>query len=185
MERLFDLDAQLLLDMALTAAGVFVLFTVLSYVLFTPVRDLLEKRKAGLDAEREQTRSRRMEADHYLEASVEKWKHADVQIRATLQEAKENAREQEQKGKEAGKQAAERLLRRAQKEALQERERNREEVKREMLSLAAALAEKIVAVQMDEGEQERLFQEILEEAGKTTWQDASQGIMQKPGMKQF
>lgn len=185
MERLFDLDSQLLLDMALTAAGVFVLFMVLSCVLFTPIRELLEKRRAGLEAEREQTRSRRVEAERYLEQSETKWKRADAQIRATMQEAQRNAREQERKGKEAGKQAAEQLLCRAQKEMLQERERNQKELKQEILFLAAAMAEKIVTVQMDDREQERLFRETLERIGETTWQDASQGFMQKPGTRQF
>ena len=45
MERLFDLDLQLLADATLTAISVFVLFLLASYLLFNPARDLLKKRQ--------------------------------------------------------------------------------------------------------------------------------------------
>ena len=43
MERLFDLDFQLLHDAVITAVAVFVLFLFLSYMLFKPTRELLRK----------------------------------------------------------------------------------------------------------------------------------------------
>ena len=45
MERLFDLDFQLLHDAVITAVAVFVLFLFLSYMLFKPARELLKKRQ--------------------------------------------------------------------------------------------------------------------------------------------
>ena len=45
MERLFNLDFQLLSDAVLTAISVFVLFLIASYLLFNPARDLLKKRQ--------------------------------------------------------------------------------------------------------------------------------------------
>ena len=48
MERLFDLDFQLLHDAILTAVSVFFLFMLLSYLLFNPVRDMLNKRREKL-----------------------------------------------------------------------------------------------------------------------------------------
>ena len=44
MERLFNLDPQLLFDAVILAISVFVMFTFLSYLLFNPVRDMLKKR---------------------------------------------------------------------------------------------------------------------------------------------
>lgn len=46
--RLFDLDFQLLADSVLTIIAVFVLFFVLSYFLFNPVREFLKKRQDGI-----------------------------------------------------------------------------------------------------------------------------------------
>ena len=45
MTRLFDLDFQLLHDTVLLAIAVFFLFMMLSYLLFNPVRKMLEDRK--------------------------------------------------------------------------------------------------------------------------------------------
>ena len=45
MTRLFDLDFQLLHDTVLAAIAVFVLFLFLSYLLFNPVRKMLEDGK--------------------------------------------------------------------------------------------------------------------------------------------
>lgn len=45
MDRLIGFDAQLLHDAVLTGINVFILFFCLSYLLFNPVRDVLEKRR--------------------------------------------------------------------------------------------------------------------------------------------
>ena len=45
MERLFNLDPQLLHDAVLLAIAVFVMFLLLSYLLFNPARDFLKKRE--------------------------------------------------------------------------------------------------------------------------------------------
>ena len=45
MERLFDLDMQLVQDTILLAIAVFFLFLAMSYLLFNPVRKMLEDRK--------------------------------------------------------------------------------------------------------------------------------------------
>ena len=43
--RLFNLDAQLLFDATLLAISIFVLFLLLSYLLFNPARKLLKDRQ--------------------------------------------------------------------------------------------------------------------------------------------
>lgn len=43
MERLFNLDPQLIHDAVLLALAVFVMFTFLSYLLFNPARDFLKR----------------------------------------------------------------------------------------------------------------------------------------------
>ena len=43
LQRIFDLDPQLLHDAVILAINIFILFLVASYMLFNPVRDLLKK----------------------------------------------------------------------------------------------------------------------------------------------
>ena len=45
LDRLIGFDPQLLHDSILTGINIFILFFLLSYLLFNPVRDVLEKRK--------------------------------------------------------------------------------------------------------------------------------------------
>ena len=45
MDRLIGFDPQFLHDAVLTGINVFILFFALSYLLFNPVRDVLEKRR--------------------------------------------------------------------------------------------------------------------------------------------
>ena len=45
MDRLIGFDPQLLHDAVLTGINIFILFFCLSYLLFNPVRDVLERRK--------------------------------------------------------------------------------------------------------------------------------------------
>ena len=51
LDRLIDFDAQLLHDSILTGINIFILFFLLSYLLFNPVRDILEKRKQKIAQE--------------------------------------------------------------------------------------------------------------------------------------
>ena len=50
--RLFGLDLQLLLDAAITAVNVFILFILLSYILYNPVRTMLKKRQDKITSDR-------------------------------------------------------------------------------------------------------------------------------------
>lgn len=50
--RLFGLDYQLLFDAAITAINVFILFLLVSVILFNPVRNMLKKRQDKITSDR-------------------------------------------------------------------------------------------------------------------------------------
>ena len=54
MDRLIGFDPQLLHDAVLTGINIFILFFALSYLLFNPARDFLEKRRKKIADELEQ-----------------------------------------------------------------------------------------------------------------------------------
>ena len=60
--RLFGLDYQLLFDAAKTAINVFILFLLLSVILFNPVRNMLKKRQDKITSDRETANQSREEA---------------------------------------------------------------------------------------------------------------------------
>ena len=60
--RLFGLDPQLLFDAAVTAVNVFVLFLLLTFILFNPVRNMLKKRQDKITSDRENAENDKKEA---------------------------------------------------------------------------------------------------------------------------
>ena len=70
MERLFDLDWQLLADSCLTIIAVIVLFFAMSYFLFNPARKLLNDRKDKIHGELEDAKDN-MEKAQALKAEYE------------------------------------------------------------------------------------------------------------------
>ena len=56
MQRIFNLDPQLLQDAIILAVNIFILFLLGSYLLFNPVRNLLKKRQDNVAAEIEAAR---------------------------------------------------------------------------------------------------------------------------------
>ena len=62
IQRIFDLDPQLLHDALILAINIFILFLAGSYFLFNPVRDLLKKRQDMIEADIEKAKKDKEEA---------------------------------------------------------------------------------------------------------------------------
>ena len=76
MERIFDLDPQLLQDAIILAINVFILFILLSYMLFNPVRDMLKKRQDSIQGNIDKALSDKDEAEKMKAMYEEKLKNA-------------------------------------------------------------------------------------------------------------
>ena len=89
--RIFGLDAQTVFDAVFLAINIFILFTVLSYKLFNPVRDMLEKRKQRITDEREQAAADKETAEQLKEEYQQKLKDINKEAEAILSEARKKA----------------------------------------------------------------------------------------------
>lgn len=171
MEFLFGLDAQLLFDAALLAIAVFVLFTALSYLLFEPARKLLEQRKERIKNDLESAKADKEEAARLKAEYESKLSAADTEAEGILSESRKRARSNEEKIVEEAHREAAQIKAHAQKEAALEKERVRDDMKKEMISLASAMAGKVVSGGMDTDVQESLVEETLKEMSEDTWQN--------------
>jgi flagellar biosynthesis/type III secretory pathway M-ring protein FliF/YscJ len=79
--RLFGLDPQLLFDAAVTAVNVFVLFLLLTFILFNPVRNMLKKRQDKITSDRENAENDKKEA------GALKAEYVDFQMNYTVDES--------------------------------------------------------------------------------------------------
>lgn len=168
-ERLFGLDYQTLFDTAVTAVNVFILFILLSYILFNPVRNMLQKRQEKITNDRESAKSD-MEAAQSLKTEYEaKLKDIDKEADVILSEARKKALRREEDIVDDAKAEAARIVENANREAELEKKRVADEVKQEMIQVAAAMAAKVVAGSIDVKISDELVEQTLNEMGDDTW----------------
>lgn len=167
--RLFDLDFQLLHDAVLTLIAMFVLYFVLSYLLFNPVRSMLEKRREKIAAELAEAAEAEASAKA-LRAEYEA-KLADIEKEADviLSEARKRALISENQIIAEAKVEARRIMDRAHVEAELEKSKVADEVKKEMIEIASVLAGKVVAANITTDIQAELIDETLKKIGEGTW----------------
>ena len=170
MERLFTLDAQFLFDAVVLALSMLVLFTALSYLLFNPVRDMLEKRRQRVVDDQETAKREKAEAIAFKEEYDLKLKQVEKEAEAILSEARKKAKQNEMKIVAEAKEEASRIIARANAEIELEKKRALDDMKQEMIEVAAMMAEKVLAASIDTNVQESLIDETLKEMGEGTWQ---------------
>ena len=86
--RLFGLDYQLLFDAAITAINVFILFLLVSVILFNPVRNMLKKRQDKITSDRETAEKNRADALAMKAEYEEKLKAANKEAELILSDAR-------------------------------------------------------------------------------------------------
>ena len=169
MERLFDLDFQLLNDAVLLAVAVFFLFLIMSNLLFNPARKLLQNRKDGIardiaDAKRDKEETEKLKAEYEA-----KLKEIHKERDEILAEARQKALKNETKIINDAKADAAAIVARANEEAELEKRKVADDVKQEMITVAALMAQKVVAANMDTTIQNTLVEQTLKEMGEKTW----------------
>ena len=169
MERLFTLDAQILFDTIVLALSMLLLFTALSYLLFNPVRDMLEKRKQRIVDDREAAKREKEEAICYKEEYEKKLQEVDKEVRVILSEARKKAMKNENAIIAEAKEEAARIMARANAEIELEKKRALDDMKQEMIAIASMMAQKVVSASIDTEVQESLIDETLKEMGENTW----------------
>ena len=169
MSRLFDLDLQLLADSVLTMIAVLILFFLASYLLFNPVRDFLKKRQEKIKSDIDSAIADKESAKQLREEYDAKLKNIDKEADEILSEARKKALANEAKIIAEAKEEAARIIARANEEALLEKKRAVDDVKKEMITIASAMAAKVVSASIDTTIQDSLVEETLKEMGDNTW----------------
>ena len=168
--RLFGLDYQLLLDAAITAVNVFILFVLLSYILFKPVRSMLKKRQDKITNDRETAKAVRESALALKQEYEEKLKAIDKEAESILSEARKVAKHNETKIVEEAKAEAARIIERANTEAELEKQKCADEVKQQIIAVSQLMAAKVVANSLTEADSRALIEQTLNEMSESTWQ---------------
>ena len=169
MSYLFDLNLQLIADAALMIVAIFVLFLVVGSLLFNPIRDILQKRQDKIRTELETAASDMEQAKALKTEYEDKLKAIDKEADTILSDARKRALANENKIVAEAKEEAARIIERARVEAELEKQKVADEVKKEMVSIAAMMAGKVVSAAVDVKVQDSLVEETLKEIGDSTW----------------
>lgn len=169
MERLFNLDLQLLADSVITMVAVLVLFLLASYLLFNPVREFMKKRQDKIQNDIDSAAADKEESAKLREEYEAKLKNIDKEADEILAAARKKALANENRIVAEAKEEAARIIARANEEATLEKKRAVDDVKKEMVTIASAMAAKVVAASIDTTIQDSLVEETLKEMGDQTW----------------
>jgi F-type H+-transporting ATPase subunit b len=159
----------LLNDAVLLAIAVFFLFLIMSNLLFNPARKLLQDRKDGIARDIADAKKDKEEADKLKAEYEAKLKDINKERDAILAEARQKALKNETKIISDAKEEAAAIITRANEEAELEKKKVADEVKQEMISVAAVMASKVVAANIDTTIQNTLVEQTLKEMGESTW----------------
>lgn len=171
LHRIFNLDPQLLQDAIILAVNIFILFLLGSYLLFNPVRNLLKKRQDKVEADIEDAKKNREEAENLKAQYDEQLKNADKAADQILADARKKALAREEEMISEAKAEAKRIVERANNEIELEKKKAADDMKKEMIAVATMMAGKVVSASIDTDIQESLVDETLNEMGDKTWQN--------------
>lgn len=171
VNRIFGLDLQTLMDTLIVALSVFILFLVLSYLLFNPARELLKKRQEKIQADLTLAQQEKEGAELLKSDYEAKLKNASQEVDEILSAGRKKALKRENEIVDEAKAEASRILDRANKEIELEKSKVKDEVKQEMITIASVMAGKILASNIDEAKQAQLVDEALNEMGDDTWRN--------------
>lgn len=168
-DYIFGLDPQLLVDSAITILAMFFVFLLLSYLLFNPARNLMEKRQEGIREQMETAAREKQDAIQFKAEYDEKIKNVQKETDEILSEARKKALKKESVMLEKAREEAAQIVARANREVELEKSKVKDEMKQEIINVATAMAGKIVASSLDESKQSQLLADTLEEMGDETW----------------
>jgi len=170
LERMIGFDPQLLHDAFWTGINIFILFMALSYMLFNPVRDVLEKRKQRIADELSSAAADKKTAGALKMEYEAKLVDIDKEAEGILETARRKAKAKEAEIIEEAKAEATRIMERARREIELDKKKAVDEMKQEVIDIAALMAGKVVAASIDMTSQDALFEATLKEMGESTWQ---------------
>lgn len=170
MERLFNLDPQLIHDAVLLMISMFVMFTFLSYLLFNPARKMLQKRQDRIRTDIDTAARDKEDAKKLLEDYDRRLKDINKEAEEILSAARQKALKNEARIIEEAKEEAGRIIARANAQVELERKKAADDMKKEIISIASLMAGKVVKASIDMEAQDSLIEDTLKEIGDQTWQ---------------
>ena len=162
-ERVFALDQQTFIQAFAHIINALVIFGILAYYLYLPIRTMLEMRSEKIRDEMAKAESDMAVAQELRAQYEQKIKGIELERNAILDEARKAANERRIQLLAEANAEVENIKHRAKIEVAMERELIRDQVSYAIVDIASDMAEKILKETIDKTAQEKLFDEALAE----------------------
>ena len=168
-ERVFGLDTQTLAHIVLQGINVTILMVLMVYLLYRPVQNFLRKRSEKIKSQIEQAALDMAAADTLRAQYKDNLANIEQEREEILDTAKKTAAEKSRQIVQAGQVQAEGTYAQALVDIEKEKTRVQDALRLQVIALSSVMAGKILAHEMDQATQDRLFAEALAELENTPW----------------
>lgn len=167
MMGLVNLDATLIFQIINTL----ILFGGLRYLLFKPVKKMIEDRKNLIEDQLADAKDKNVHAETLIAEYDGKIANIEEQGRTMIHEASMKAEHRANEIVKAAEKEAELIKKRAEKEIEREKLKAVNELKEDIVSLSLLAASRVLEKDIDQDQHKTLINQFLEEVGDTKWQN--------------
>ena len=164
---LVTIDATLLFQVLNTI----VLVGALTYFLFKPIKEIIEKRQQGIVDQLEDAKTKNSDAETLIATYNGRISEVEEEARVMIHEASVKAENRASEIIKAAEKEADLVKKRAEKEIEREKLKAINELKEEIVSLSLLAASKVLEKDIDQNQHRELITQFLNEVGDTTWQN--------------
>lgn len=169
-DKIFALDWQLAFDAIIVACAVFFLFFLLSYLVFNPARELMQKRRSMIEQNIADAEKEKEEALAFKKEYDSRLRNVEHEADAILADTKRKAKSREEAIIEAANEESARIMARTKTEVELEKSKAKDEIKQEIIAVAGEIAGRFISEKMDESKQAAMVDDVIKEMGEATWQ---------------
>lgn len=162
---MFALDKQTLISIGIQFLNACILAAALSFFLYKPVRKFLLNRASGIKDQLNVAGKARSDADEMKLKYEKRMEMAESERIKILESAQADAAQKCEKMLNDAKKEISEMKARAEADIQKERERANDENTKQIIEIAAVMAEKFVAVSLDDDARNRIFDETIKEIG--------------------
>jgi len=169
--RVFDVDSQTLIQIVANIINVVVLAAIVSYLLYKPVRDILNKRTSRIQGQLIQAEEELEKATELRRKYEQKMEEAERDREDILVEARKVAADSSRRLLADAKKEADTIKERAAANVEMEWERAENDMRTAIIDVSAVMAEKFVSLAINKETHDKLFEETISDLEGITWRD--------------
>lgn len=160
MDKLFNFQSILL-----HTINALILFAVLYFLLYKPVRKFLKARQARIEEQLQSARDTQEQANTEYAAAKDKLRGADAEVAATVSKGAQQAQARAQEIIATANEEAARIIEKAQREANNILHNAREAMTDEAASLGVQIAAKVLSREVSESDHRQMIDDFLKRVG--------------------